>query len=348
MVTIFPLQVFAAESAKEIEAKKESAQISGKIDKTLQQANEKYREIESLQTDVKETQNKIKETQASIKTTENSIKKRTDAMGSRMKNIQINESSFNLFDTLMNADSFSDFVSRLHAVTVIQDAERMKVETLASDKEKLEKLQADLATNQQSLVTQEESLAQEKQELDKDVATLKKELADNQGLLETLSKDRIVKEAMEKKAQADKEKAKKQHQAAKEAEANKVVAATTNADKQAESNSQTSQEPKQPEMTTSTSGGGRTMMMESTAYSYSEAGLTPFTATGLDLRENPNAIAVDPSVIPLGSIVEVSGYGLAIAADTGGAIKGNIIDVHFPTVEQCYQWGRRQVSVTIK
>ncbi|GAA3326735.1 hypothetical protein GCM10020331_063860 [Ectobacillus funiculus] len=53
------------------------------------------------------------------------------------------------------------------------------------------------------------------------------------------------------------------------------------------------------------------------------------TATGIDLRKDPNMklIAVDPKVIPLGSKVWVEGYGEAIAGDTGGAIKGNRIDV---------------------
>ncbi|MDQ7861221.1 3D domain-containing protein [Peribacillus frigoritolerans] len=40
-------------------------------------------------------------------------------------------------------------------------------------------------------------------------------------------------------------------------------------------------------------------------------------------------IAVDPSVIPMGSKVYVEGYGYAVAADKGGAIKGNRIDVFF-------------------
>jgi 3D (Asp-Asp-Asp) domain-containing protein/peptidoglycan hydrolase CwlO-like protein len=101
----------------------------------------------------------------------------------------------------------------------------------------------------------------------------------------------------------------------------------------------------QPEETQST---GRVLYMESTAYSYAEAGASFYTASGLDLRQNPQAVAVDTNVIPLGTLVEVEGYGVAIAADTGGAIKGNIIDVHFKTPEECLQWGRRyNVKVTI-
>ena len=58
-------------------------------------------------------------------------------------------------------------------------------------------------------------------------------------------------------------------------------------------------------------------------------------------------IAVDPSVIPMGSLVYVKGYGWARALDTGGAIRGKFIDVWFPTLGQCYQWGSRPVEVVV-
>ena len=89
----------------------------------------------------------------------------------------------------------------------------------------------------------------------------------------------------------------------------------------------------------------KTLTMESTAY-YGHG----TTALGLKPVRNPNGlstIAVDPNVIPLGTKVYVSGYGLAIAADTGGAIIGNIIDVFLNSYEECYSWGRRQVTVQI-
>lgn len=95
---------------------------------------------------------------------------------------------------------------------------------------------------------------------------------------------------------------------------------------------------------------GRTLVMESTAYSSDPAdalGGGTVTATGQNLLSNPIAVAVDPNVIPLGTKLHVEGYGTAYAVDTGGAIRGNIIDVHFPTYSQCINWGRRQVTVTI-
>lgn len=91
----------------------------------------------------------------------------------------------------------------------------------------------------------------------------------------------------------------------------------------------------------------RELVMTATAYSRNEPGLSNFTASGIDLSQNPNVIAVDPSIIPLGTNVYVEGYGYAVAGDTGGAIGGNIIDVHFDSVDQCYQWGRQTVKVYI-
>lgn len=58
-------------------------------------------------------------------------------------------------------------------------------------------------------------------------------------------------------------------------------------------------------------------------------------------------IAVDPSVIPLGSTVYVEGYGYAIANDTGSAILGNTVDLYMESLDQCYLWGGRYVNVYI-
>ncbi|TYR78323.1 DUF348 domain-containing protein [Priestia megaterium] len=87
----------------------------------------------------------------------------------------------------------------------------------------------------------------------------------------------------------------------------------------------------------------------STAYTAYCNGCSGKTRTGMDLRANPNVkvIAVDPSVIPLGSKVYVEGYGYAVAADTGGDIKGTRIDVFFSDKAQAYKWGRRSVKIKV-
>lgn len=99
--------------------------------------------------------------------------------------------------------------------------------------------------------------------------------------------------------------------------------------------------------------------LKATAYtaSFADTGKHPgdygfgITRTGIRAREG--VIAVDPRVIPLGTkvYVEVPGaapdYGFAIAADTGSAIKGNLIDLYFDSTEKALRWGRRSVRVYI-
>ncbi|MCY9369239.1 LysM peptidoglycan-binding domain-containing protein, partial [Bacillus spizizenii] len=91
------------------------------------------------------------------------------------------------------------------------------------------------------------------------------------------------------------------------------------------------------------------LTVTATAYTANDGGISGVTATGVDLNKNPNAkvIAVDPNVIPLGSKVYVEGYGEATAADTGGAIKGNKIDVFVPNKSDASNWGVKTVNVKI-
>lgn len=94
---------------------------------------------------------------------------------------------------------------------------------------------------------------------------------------------------------------------------------------------------------------GKKMTVTATAYTANCYGCSGTTATGINLRANPNqkVIAVDPRVIPLGSKVYVEGYGTAIAGDTGGSIKGNRIDVFIPSQSAASNFGRKQVNITI-
>jgi uncharacterized protein YabE (DUF348 family) len=94
---------------------------------------------------------------------------------------------------------------------------------------------------------------------------------------------------------------------------------------------------------------GTEFYVNTTAYTAYCNGCSGRTATGFDLRANPGAkvIAVDPRVIPLGTKVYVEGYGYAVAADTGGAIKGHKIDVFFPTKAEAFRWGVRKVKIKI-
>jgi len=85
---------------------------------------------------------------------------------------------------------------------------------------------------------------------------------------------------------------------------------------------------------------GRTITVSSTGYS-----LRGRTATGLPTA--PGVVAVDPSVIPLGTRMTIPGYGEAIAADIGGAVHGNVIDLWFASKAEAMAWGRRTVTITL-
>jgi 3D (Asp-Asp-Asp) domain-containing protein/peptidoglycan hydrolase CwlO-like protein len=87
-------------------------------------------------------------------------------------------------------------------------------------------------------------------------------------------------------------------------------------------------------------GPGTQMTVQTTGYA-----LRGTTATGI--ATGWGVIAVDPSVIPLGTRMTVPGYGEGVAADTGSAVNGLIIDLWFPTREQALAWGRRTVTITL-
>jgi len=86
--------------------------------------------------------------------------------------------------------------------------------------------------------------------------------------------------------------------------------------------------------------GGREITVSATGYA-----LHGNTASGLPVGWG--VVAVDPSLIPLGTHMTIPGYGEAVAADTGGAIVGATIDLWFPSVAQADAWGRRTVTIVL-
>jgi cystine transport system substrate-binding protein len=86
--------------------------------------------------------------------------------------------------------------------------------------------------------------------------------------------------------------------------------------------------------------GVRTLTVVSTGYS-----LAGHTATGLPVGWG--VVAVDPSLIPLGTRLTIPGYGLAVAADVGSGVHGAVIDLWFPTLAQARAWGRRTVTIAL-
>ena len=86
---------------------------------------------------------------------------------------------------------------------------------------------------------------------------------------------------------------------------------------------------------------GRTLTVSSVGYS-----LPGRTASGLPVGSG--VVAVDPAVIPLGTRMFVPGYGEAVAADTGSAVRGAMLDLWFPTAADALRWGRQTVVITLR
>nr|WP_250869212.1 3D domain-containing protein [Enterococcus faecalis] len=391
MLINFGLPVAAAAESldslqeKEAQAKQSGELISKEINSALDDVNAKYAEIERLKTQISKAEDTLKTSKEEIEKTEKNISRRKEAVGDRMKDIQLNGDQ-RTWQALLDAENLSDFFNRAYAMTVLQNFEREKIESLTSEKEKLAALQEKVENTQTTLKQNEEKLQVEASSMNNKVSELKEKMANNEELLAQISTDkqkeqqRLVSEKAAAEAQkkraaetAKAEAAKKQAAADKQAQAQADAAAKLEAEAAEESSSQassssTSTESSSTESSSSASssesssttesstgesstpgtGSGRVLQMESTAYSWREAGASNLSATGIDLSKESNVVAVDPSVIPLGSLVKVSGYGFAIAGDTGGAIQGNIIDVHFDSVDQCRLWGRRQVTVEIQ
>jgi 3D (Asp-Asp-Asp) domain-containing protein len=85
---------------------------------------------------------------------------------------------------------------------------------------------------------------------------------------------------------------------------------------------------------------GRTIIVSATGYAIRGR-------TGTGIPTGWGVVAVDPSVIPLGTRMTIPGYGEAVAADTGGSIHGATLDLWFPSLTQALAWGRRTVTITL-
>lgn len=210
-------------------------------------------------------------------------------------------------EVMMGADDFSDFLNRVDMINSIAEEDRKIVDSVKQMKQDVEGKLASLDAKQAELagLLEQQSTAQ---------ANLVSAQAEQQGVVSSLESQKLA---------TDGQLAQLQAQAAS-----------------IESRMSELQSQAPPNYGGDDSGptGGNGGSFTATAYC-----LGGTTATGMPVGRG--IIAVDPSVIPLGTRVHVSGYGSAIAADTGGAINGFKIDVWLPCGE-AYEWGVRTVTVT--
>ena len=343
----------------------EIANINIEID----QINTKLKDNE---TQIANTETEIESTKALLEQTEIEISEKEAILSKRLRNIQKSDLMSNMLAYLLASESLTDIFDRFDAVSKIVSLDK---ELISGVKEKKETL----TVTMDELSSKETSLQALKEETENSLKELESKKSEQEAKMTKLNEEQAkasaVIETNEQKLIAHSVSIIESSNTVSELQDaistltyliptlnSSTVIATANDSiyqgnlKVEEINAKAEAEaaiPSRGESIADTSTPGEssgstalsTLTMQSTAYT----GGT-LTATGSKPVYNPggiSTIAVDPNVIPLGSKVYVSGYGTAIAADTGGAIKGNIIDVYFNSEADCIAWGRRTVTVEI-
>lgn len=365
MMTVFVPTVGEAATLEEIKIQQQSKQsemilLDNQINDKLSEVNAKNAELELVEQEMVTLENTVEETGKEIAAQEEIVEERLEQAKDRLKTIQTTEVNQNTVLSLIESESVTDFLNRAYVLMTLQSAGNDQVDMAQEEAEELEALKEEQAAEIAELKEQSQLAQEQKEELNKEVASLQQTMDENKALLDQLDKERATEETrLAEEERLAKEKAEAEKAAAEKVNNEKVVATqTVSTEKTAPSttkvavkeenpvsNKKTEEKPEPAK--TENSSSSKTIVVSATGYSTQQAGLSTHTATGIDLRVNSRVIAVDPSVIPLGSKVEIPGYGVFIAGDTGGAIKGNKIDIHFSTVQQALSWGRRTITIKI-
>ena len=332
----------------ELNSKIESLDIE--IDKTTLKLKENNQAISDIK-------NQIEINESKLKQTKEEIEKAQIVLDNRVRTMYKTNMSSNILVSVITSKNITDLFSRVQAISKI----------LSTDKEILSDIN-ELDLTIKNLNTKNSELATLKNIIEEDLKTVENKKSEQEKYLEQLNSEKesafaIIEEnekilisdslAIANSSSASTSELQNAIDSLKSyiplLNSSKIINMARDGISNAESRINELNKPivdNSADIATGTIGNVvKTLTMESTAY-YGHG----TTALGLKPVRNPNGlstIAVDPNVIPLGTKVYVSGYGLAIAADTGGAIKGNIIDVFLNSYEECYSWGRRQVTVQI-
>lgn len=351
-----------------------NSQVS-KLNNEIEDLNAK---LEDNKAKMKDTEENLKETESKVSTLKAEIDEKQSVLGKRMRAMYKSKDSMNPVVFLLKSEDLSDLITRIDALARVTALDKNLIhsldeqkDSLNSDIKKLERDKAELkelkASTEESLKTLDSKKIEEQKKIDElnrqkeavlevikenemslishsvsvinsssSISEIESAVSTLNQLIPQLNID-SVKETANNSVQAAKNKIEslKAEEAKKAEEAAKNNASNSSGTLNNTNSSQPSSDGKYK----------KTLSMEATAYS----GGT-LTAMGLKPVRDPggiSTIAVDPSVIPLGSKVYIPGYGYAIASDTGGVIKGNIIDLYMNSHDECTSWGRRQVTLHI-
>ena len=325
-------------------------------------------EVSLMEQKIDETKKMIEEKKAEIVVLEDKVLARKGIMEERLVSIHNNDQASLIIEILVDSENFNELIQRVTAVSTVLNADKDLLESQQQDLKKIETEKLEIDKQEQILEEQNNMLATKQVNLEQNLQkrqeiftavqekynTISNEISlaenDKQVIQDQLKSAQAnlksEQEAATARAKASAEKAAQQlaEQPAQQPAVVKQPSAPKN-----DSNSNTSTSTvKEVSKSNESTNKAKELYVSATAYSH-ESSITGLTATGYNIKANPNMklIAVDPSVIPLGTKVWVEGYGEAVAGDTGGAIKGHKIDVLMPSSAQAISWGRKTVKIVI-
>ncbi|MDG5789864.1 3D domain-containing protein [Evansella sp. AB-P1] len=365
--------VFATEALEKdqerIQQERESIQselseAEEELVKLAQQLEEINSEIKNINNAIEENERMIVDTEEQVKANEaemevleleiellqNDIDQRIELLKERASSYQRNGvETASYIEVILGSESFGDFISRIVTISRIAQADSNFIEQLEVNQKELEGIQGEYEQTIRDLDDQLimlERLQEDIKDQKELTVKLRDEVKNNENKQESIirklvdkDKDLASQEDNVRKRIADE--IRRQEEARREAERQAELAAQA----EREANRQLSHN----NSSSSSSSTGEWRSFKATAYTAYCTGCSGITFTGVDLRNNPDAkvIAVDPRVIPLGSYVEVRGHGTFLAADTGGAIIGNKIDIFMPNRSDALRFGLRDVQIRV-
>ena len=320
-------------------------------------------DLAAIEQKMSETQKVIEKKKEEIVVLEDKVLARKGIMEERLVSIHNNDQASLIIEILVDSENFNELIQRVTAVTTVLNADHDLLEQIQNDLKQIETEKAEIDKQEKILQEQNNLLATNQVNLEQNLQKRQELLNSAQEKYKTLTneislaeKDKQVIQEQLSQAQANlkSEQEEAAARAQKEIQQPKVVMTKQEVQqpkvvttKQSVSHSNREAKTNNSDVKESTKSN-KELYVTATAYSHEDS-TSGLTAVGHNIKQNPNMklIAVDPSVIPLGSKVWVEGYGEAIAGDTGGAIKGHKIDVLMSSGDQARAWGRKTVKVII-
>lgn len=336
---------------------KELESVQGELEAVETEMQQNREDIETLQAEIAEIQEQIEQKKEQIVVLEDKVLARKDVMKERLVSLQKSDQTNMVLEVLLNSKDFGDFISRATAITMLFDGDKDILEQQQADLDQIEEEKKAIDQKEEELTKQSDKLAASQENLQNNLVKRQEAVKSIQKKFDTLSKEVELAEdqknavltqisnaeAAIKKEQETAKKAAEESAAKKTVEKEEFASTTNAAPAKAKTTTKSTSSKKSKKASSED-----VFYVTATAYSHEDT-KSDITALGYNIKKNKNMklIAVDPSVIPLGSKVWVEGYGEAIAGDTGGAIKGHKIDVLKPSSKSARAWGRKTVKVKV-